>query len=389
LSGDFKLPPIRRPGKDAEQDASRPAPLDRKPTTDRPRRSANGRGTREPKEANRENSTRNRAEPYSGRRPANERERIPPDTEQRPTGERERIPPDTEQRPTGERERTAEETGRRPAGEPERTPEETGRRPSNDRRRQPESGHRPGQETERNAVDRIGANPRTVGPWITLTGRLVREPQSLERPKPSAAPVLVALVLLALCLLLPYVLVSLGYVVIGLVLLILVSRKLHLGWGLRGMGSRRDGQEKPRILVTNFRVGVPRPDDPRAVGPMFSCRLLTKQMDGAVELSSGDEVTISGWRSGGGLVHVHSLTVNSTRSRIKAASGASTAPVAVTTLVLLALSAGALWVNRAWMTPDVLAQALNVVQQSVVSLITLVVIVLIMWFVVKKVILRR
>ena len=233
------------------------------------------------------------------------------------------------------------------------------------------------------------ANPRIVGPWITLTGRIVREPQSVERPKPSAAPVLVAIVLLVLCLMLPYLLMSLGYVVIGLILLILVARKLHLGWGLSGRGSSRDGQEKPRILVTNFRVGVPKPDDPRAMGAEYSCRLLTRQIDGAVELAGGDTVNITGWRSGGQLIHVQTITVESTRSRLRAAPGASSAPVAVTTVVLLALAAGALWVNRAWLAPDVLAQALSVVEQSVIQLITLVVILFIMWFVVKKVIFRR
>ena len=358
MSGDFQLPPIRRPGKDAEQDASRPVPLDREPTTDRPRHSGNGRRTREPEEAYRDNSTRNRAKPDSGRRPADERERIPPDTERRPTGER------------------------------ERTAEETGRRPTNDRTRQPESGHRPGQGTERTVEDRVEANPRTIGPWISVTGRVVREPQSVERPKPSAAPVLIAAVLLVLCLMLPYLLMSLGYVVIGLIVLILVARKLHFGWGLRGAGSRRDG-EKPRILVTNFRVGVPKPDDPRGTGSEYSCRLLTRQVDGAVELAGGDTVQITGWRGGGQLINVQTITVQSTRSRLRAAAGASSAPVAVTTVLLLALAAGALLVNRAWLAPDVLAQAVQVVEQSVVQLLTLVVFVFIMWFVVKKLIFRR
>lgn len=360
MSGEFKLPPIRRPGKDPEPDASR---------------TARDSGS----------APADRAQPDSGRRPTGGRDRTPPD---RARPDRRTRPPADNDQPDPPRDRTPPDHGRRPPEEGARTPDERSRTPD-ERTRTPESGQRPGENrSERTTVDRAAANPRTAGPWVTLAGRVVREPQSVERPKPSAAPILVALVLLALGLLLPYVLMSLGYVVIGLLVLVLVARRLPFGAGSFG-GSRRDGQERPRILVTNFRVGIPKPDDPRAVGAMLSCRLLTRQIDGAVELSSGDDVTLRGWRGGGGLVHVQSLTVAATRSTTKAAAGASPTPVAVIALILVVLAAGALWANRAWLAPEVLAQAVGVVQQSIVSLITLVVIVLIMWFALKKLIFRR
>jgi hypothetical protein len=379
MSGDFRLPPIRRPGKDPAPEAPRQAGSPDQ-ESQRPRSQYDG-GERVAENRGQPDRRSSAGDRYG---PADDRSADDRPTDRRPGGSDRRPPSD---RSTG---RSEPDPGRRPASERDRSGPDSGRRPTDgERSHRPEAGRRPHQETEGGTVERAEANPRTFGPWIKVTGRVMREPQSLERTKPSFTPALAAQVLLALCLMLPYVLMNIGYIVVGLVLLIIIARKLHLGWGLGSIGSRGHRQEKPRILVTNFRAGVPKPEDPRAIGRELSCRLLTRQIDGAVELSGGDEVTITGWRGGGQIVHVGTLVVTATKSRTKAAPGASAAPVAITSAVLLALSATALWFNRAWLSPQVLTQAVNVLEQSVVQLVTLVVVLLIMWFVLKKVIFRR
>ncbi|GAA1832261.1 hypothetical protein ACFFOM_13740 [Microlunatus capsulatus] len=193
---------------------------------------------------------------------------------------------------------------------------------------------------------------------------------------------LVALVIVAVCVLLPTVLQYLAVSVVILIVVAVITRKLRLGWGISGITSWQGRREKPRLLITKFRVDVPRPDDPTRAARSFSCSLITRQVDGAVQISKGDEVAVIG--SGKGEISVRSVRVLSTGYVAKRAGHAFPAMTAGMTLGLLAVAGLALWWNRDQLTRAMLSQQLMAVEQSIVHLAGLAITIAVIWLVVKR-----
>lgn len=274
--------------------------------------------------------------------------------------------------------REGESTGRpepRPESEPRsfyERPEATERnRPAEENQRSPERQPKPAKARTRGI---------SIGPFIKVRGRVLRPPQSNEIALPSALPIRLAASLVVLAVLAPLVVSALPTLVFILVVLFFVGRRIGVG-GLR----RPERGERPRVLVTTFRVGVPSAHDPGIIDYAVSCRLTTNTGRGSVDFAGGDEVEVTGSRFGGGReTEVWRLRVSGTRMTAGRGFGTSRSANAGLALLLLLVAAGVAYTNRHYFSRSAWDLAMLQLQEAIFLLLTLLMIIFVVKFVFRR-----